>query len=225
MKYPDGLGRISLNGNNFRIDMGSWREKDIIDFSPRATVPGGSVIMSDLGMFQPLVQTDWRHGFGFHWYLDAQGYLSTFGNMDTRQDGLAMLFTKSTSSDTNNNQKDGFCVFNNELFAWGAGGLRRFASGSWSSIYSATAVNFAMNAGDYLIFCPDGARIQKMDTGLNVTNAGLDGNATDYKWLIIHNGFIYAGKDGTNRIHYDSDPALANLEGTVSDTNIIYCGI
>lgn len=219
------IGNITLGGINFRIDVESWRDKDIIDFAPRATVPGGSVVMSDLGLYQPLVQTDWQHGFGFHWYTNAQGYLATVGNLDTRQDGLVMLFTKSTSSDTNNNVKEGFVTFNNALYAWGAAGLRKFSGGSWSSIYSAAAVNHAINAGDYLLFAPDGARIKKMDTSDTVTDAGLNASSTDYRWLIIHNGFVYAGKDGTNMIHYDDNPDLSELEGTSSDPNIIYCGI
>src|SRR5687768_17573022 len=100
------FGDIQLDGKPYRIDVATWRGKDIIDFSPRATVPGGSFVMSDLGLLQPLVQTDWRHGFGFHWYADAMGYLQTVGNIDTRQDGIAMLFTSSTSSETDNNVKE-----------------------------------------------------------------------------------------------------------------------
>src|SRR5687768_15113413 len=97
------LGDITLGGKPYRVDFNTWQGKDVIDFAPRATVPGGAAVMSDLGMFQPLFQTDWRHGFGFHWYSDAMGYMNTIGNIDTRQEGLTMLFTKATSSDTQNN--------------------------------------------------------------------------------------------------------------------------
>ena len=219
------IGNITLDGRLFRVDVQSWRDKDIIDFAPRATVPGGSTVMSDLGLYQPLVQTDWQHGFGFHWYTNAQGYLHTIGNVDTRQDGLVMMMTKATSSDTNNNIKEGFVVFNDVLYAYGAAGLRKFSGGVWSSVYSTTAVNHAINAGDYMLIAPDGARVLKMDTSETITNAGLDASSTDYRWLVIHNGFIYAGKDGTNRIHYDDNPDLSQLEGTTADPNIIYCGI
>ncbi len=216
---------VSLNNKKYLIDLDTWRDKDIIDFAPRATVPGGSVVMSDLGLYQPLVQTDWQHGFGFHWYSDFAGYLATNGNVDTRQDGLVMLMTKATSSDTNNNAKEGFVTFNNTLYSWGAAGLRKFNGTVWSNIYSSAAVNFALATGDYLFFCPDGARIQKMTTGEVVSDAGLDSNATDYKWLIIHNGYIFAGKDGTNQIYFDGNADLSQLEGSTADTDIIYCGI
>ncbi len=218
-------GDIKIGGKDFRIDFASWRGKDVIDFAPRASVPGGSFVMADLGLFQPLVQTDWRHGFGFHWYSDAMGYMSTTGNIDTRQEGIAMLFTKGTSSDTNNNSKSGMVTFNGAVYTWGAAGVRKFAAGSWTSIYSSAAVNFALATADYLFFCPDGARIQKMDTAGTITNAGLDANATDYKWLIIHNGYIYAAKDGSNAIHFDNSTTLASLQGNASDTNRILVGI
>lgn len=219
------FGDISIGGLPYRIDFLSWRGKDVIDFSPRASVPGGSFVMADLGLFQPLVQTDFRHGFGFHWYNDAMGYLQTVGNIDTRQEGLAMMFTQSTSSDTDNNVKEGMTVFNNAVYAWGAGGLRKYSGGSWTSIYSTAAVNFAIATGDYLFFCPDGLRIQKINTSDALSDAGLDANATDYKWLIIHNGYIYAGKDGSNAVHYDNSETLATLQGNSSDTNRILVGI
>ena len=219
------LGDITLGGKPYRIDFESWRGKDVIDFAPRATVPGGAAVLSDLGMFQPLLQTDWRHGFGFHWYSDSMGYMSTVGNIDTRQDGLAMLFTEAVSSDTDANTKEGMTVFNDTIYAWGSGGLRKFTGGSWADVYTAAAVNFALAVGDYLFFVPIGLRIQKMNTAETITDAGLDANAHSYKWLILHNGYIYAGKDGTNAIHFDNDPALGTLQGNSTDTNRILVGV
>ena len=219
------LGDVQLDGKPYRIDLESWRGKDVIDFAPRATVPGGAAVMSDLGMFQPLLQTDWRHGFGFHWYGDAMGYMQTIGNIDTRQDGLIMMFTKATSSDTQNNRKAGGVIFNQNLYTWGSGGLRKFNGSTWSDIYTTTAVNFAMAAGAYLFFAPDGARIKKMDTSEVITDAGLDANASDYKWLILHNGYIYAGKDNSNAIHFDNSETLGTLQGNSSDTNRILVGV
>lgn len=181
--------------------------------------------MADMGLFQPLVQTDWRHGFGFLWYSDAMGYMNTVGNIDTRQEGLAMLFTKATASDTNNNTKSGMTVFNGSVYAWGVGGLRKYSGGSWTSIYSTATVNFALATQDYLFFCPDGLRIQKLSTTDVISNAGLDANAADYKWLILHNGYIYAGKDGSNAIHFDNSDTLATLQGNSSDTNRILVGV
>lgn len=219
------FGDIVIDGKPFRVNLPSYSTRDIVDFAPRATVPGNSYVMADLGLYQPLVQTDWQHGIGFHWYSDAAGYMRTVGNIDTRHDGLVMMFTEPEASDTNNNAKTGGTVFNGNWYTWGAAGLRKYSGGTWTSIYSASAVNYALNVGDYLLFCPDGGRIQKMDTSDVVTNAGLDANASDYKWLIVHNGFIYAGKDGTNRIHYTDKSDASDLEGTTSDPGTIYCGV
>lgn len=219
------LGDISIDNKPYKIEFESWQGKDVIDFAPRATVPGGTAVMSDLGMFQPLLMTDWRHGFGFHWYSDAMGYMNTIGNIDTRQEGLVMLFTKSNQSDTQNNVKRGGVIFNGNLYTWGSGGLRKFNGTVWSNIYTTNAVNYAMAAGAYLFFAPDGARIQKMDTSEVITDAGLDANASDYKWLILHNGYIYAGKDSSNAIHFDSSETLATLQGNSSDTNRILVGV
>jgi hypothetical protein len=219
------LGDIELDGKPYRIEFESFRGKDIIDFAPRATVPGGAAVLSDLGMFQPLLQTDWRHGFGFHWYSDSMGYLQTIGNIDTRQDGLVMMFTQTVGSDSDNNAKSGGVTFNGNVYTWGAGGLRKFNGTVWSDIYTTTAVNYALAAGAYLFFAPDGARIKKMTTSEVITDAGLDANATDYKWLILHNGYIYAGKDGSNAIHFDNDEALGTLQGNSSDTNRVLVGV
>src|SRR3972149_2039846 len=87
------LGDIVLNGNEYQIDMGSYRVRDIVDFAPRASEPGGSIIHSELGLLQPYLQTDFRHGFGFQWHEDAQGYARTDGIVDTRHGGIAMLMT------------------------------------------------------------------------------------------------------------------------------------
>jgi hypothetical protein len=219
------FGDIYINDRPYRIDYQTWRGKDVIDFSPRATVPGGSFTMSDLGLYQPLVQSDWRHGFGFHWYSDSSGYLQTIGNIDTRQNDIAMMFTAATSSDTNNNNKTGMTVFNDAVYTWGAAGLRKFSGGSWTAPYTAAAVNFALATATYLFFCPNGLRIQKMNAAGTITDAGLDANSTDYAWLILHNGYIYAGKDGTNAIHFDNSPTLATLQGNSSDTNRILVGV
>lgn len=219
------LGDIMLNGLPFRINLPSYKAKDIIDFAPRATVPGNSSVMSDLSLYQPLVQTDWQHGFGFHWYSDSAGYLSTEGNIDTRNDGIAMMFTQSTSSETFTVPKRGMTMFEGAMYAWGDGGLFKYDGTTWSGIYTLGKVNCALNAGDYLVFCPDGLRVQKMSTAGVVSDAGLDASSTDYKWMIIHNGFIYAGKDDTNRIHFDTNADLSQLEGTTSDPELINCGV
>ena len=47
------FGDISLNGVNYRIEIGTYRVRDIVDFAPRASAPGGSIIHSELGLYQP----------------------------------------------------------------------------------------------------------------------------------------------------------------------------
>ncbi len=231
----DDTGDIFIDGKPYRINLPSYKSKDIVDFSPRATVPGNSSMMSDLSLYQPLVQTDWQHGFGFHWYSDAAGYLSTTGNIDTRHDGLAMLYTSASDSERSVAPKYGTVVFNNVMYAWGAGGLFKYSyaneidgdtkTAPWSAVYTTGAVNCTLNVGDYLLFCPNGKRLQKMDVNGVITDAGLDVNSTDYKWMVVHNGLIYAGKNGTNRIHFDTNPDCSQLEGTTTDPEVIYCGI
>ena len=46
----DATGDIFRDGQPFRINLGSYKVKDIVDFAPRATVPGNSSMMSDLSL-------------------------------------------------------------------------------------------------------------------------------------------------------------------------------
>jgi hypothetical protein len=215
---------IYLDGKPYKVNLATYQGKDIIDFAPRASVPNGSVFMSDLSLYQPLVQTDWRHGFGFHWYVDSAGYMRTVGNIDTRQNGLAMLFTAAVTADTQNFVKEGFVNFAGVLWSYGLGGLKKWVSGTTWTTVIATAVTLALPAGDYM-FILSTNRIQKMTAAEVVTDAGADANSTDFHWAIIHNGYIYAGKRNTNQIHYDSNADLSQLEGTTADPGTIYCGL
>ena len=217
-------GDIRINDRWYSIDYRSHRTTNVTDFAPRASTPGGSIIHSELNLYQPMLQTDWQHGFGFLWYTDASGYMNTVGNVDTRHRDIVMMFTQSVASDTDNNAKHGFCIWKDKLYAWGAGGLRRFDGSAWSDIYTTGAVNYAFPGGTYLFFCPDDARIKKMDTSDNITDAGNDANSTDYRWLIVHEGYLYASKDDTTYIHRDSTSDLSDLEGTTADLNIITAG-
>ena len=217
-------GDVKINGKYYRINVPSYRSKDVTDFSPKATAAGGAVVHSELMLYQPYLQTDWRHGFGGMWYDDASRYMYTTGQVDTRHPDIAMLFTSATSSETNNNAKEGFCTWNSAVWSWGAAGLRKYSSSAWASAYSTAAVNFAFPAGDYLFYCPDGLRIQKVSTSDVHTDAGNDASSIDYKWMIAHNGYIYAGVDSTNRVHTDSAADLSDLEGTTADPDLIYIG-
>ncbi len=119
------FGDISINDKWYRIDLESYRGRDIVDFSPRASTPGGSIVHSDLMLYQPLMQTDWRHGFGFPWYEDGAGYMKTEGNVDTRHDGIISMFTSSVASDTDNSPKYGGLTHKGIFYTWGPTGIRR----------------------------------------------------------------------------------------------------
>lgn len=222
----DPLGDIRLNGKPYRVDLSSYREKDLADFSPRASVAGNSITQSELMLYQPLYLTDWRHGIGFLWNTDAMGYMQSMGNIDTRQPGIAMLFSAPTSIADDNKNKAGICKFNGHIYSWGESGLRKLTlpAGTWSSIYNAGAVNFALATETYLFFCPDGGQIQKMIANDTYSDAG-DASADDFKWLTIHKGFVYGGVDGTSRIHYSSAADLGDMHGTaIADPAAITVG-
>jgi hypothetical protein len=228
-------GQVKLNGKPYRINLASYRVKDITDFAPRAATPGGSIIHSELGLYQPYMKTDWRHGLGFIWETDPMGYLTTDGNIDTRHPGIVMMFTQAVESDTADQKKEGFTVFNSKVYTWGSGGggvsgVREFASSTWSDIQDDGPadygnVNCLLATKTYLFICPDGARIQKMTTGNVVTDAGDGANATDYRWMVIHGGYIYAGKDDSAVVYRDNNEDLSGLSGdTGDDPNYILVG-
>ena len=156
------ISEVQINGNRYRIDIASWKMKDMSDFAPRATTPGGSIVVSELGLYQVQMQQDFRHGFGYHRYDDAMGYQCTVGNIDTRHENVVMLYTAAVASDTDNAVKYGMCIFNNAVYTWGVSGIRKFNGTAWSSIYSTLPVNFALSTKSYLFFAPDGGRIQKI---------------------------------------------------------------
>lgn len=129
----DKPGDVQLNGRWYKIDLPSYKVKDIIDFAPRAATPGGSVVMSDLNLYQPLLMTDWKHGFGFSWHTDPMGYLRTEGHMDTRHSGRAMLNAQEFLTDSSaGGRRLGFATFNGWAYSYGIGGMRRT-----SGLYSA----------------------------------------------------------------------------------------
>ncbi len=128
-----GTFPIELSGEPYQIEIGSWKARDITDFSPKTTVPGTGAVFGTLQMYQPIMASNWQHGFGFVWHDDEAGYLRTDGGIDTRHRGAAMLFTEAVSSDTNNNQKDGGITYGSSFFTWGASGIRDFTSSTWAN--------------------------------------------------------------------------------------------
>src|SRR5258708_10143555 len=91
------LGDVAINGLYYRINLLSYKKNDIVDFSPRAATPGGSILQSQLGLYQPLYQSDFRHGLGHLWYDDASAYMRTEGNLDTRHHGMVLLYSAGTA--------------------------------------------------------------------------------------------------------------------------------
>ena len=127
-----GVFPIELAGEPYQIEIGSWKGRDITDFSPKTTVPGTGAVFGTLQLYQPIMANNWQHGFGFVWHDDEAGYLRTDGNIDTRHRGAAMLFTNATSSDTNNNIKNGGITYGSSFFTWGVAGVRDYTSAAWA---------------------------------------------------------------------------------------------
>jgi hypothetical protein len=189
-------------------------------------VPGGSAVYSDLMLYQPLLMTDFRHGFGFPWYSDASGYMKSEGCVDTRHAGIAVLYSAGVASDTDNNIKEGMCIFKGTVYTWGPVNVRKFSSGTWSTVYTGD-VNFLLPTSTYLFLFPDGARVQKSTTGASgsFTDTGVDASAIDFKWALIHSGKIYAGEDATHFVHYATESDLSDLEGAgTADAAVVQTG-
>lgn len=220
----DRRGSIKLGDNWYRIAL-PYKERDVIDFSPRTTPPGGGAIYSEMNLYQPLMQTDWRHGFGFQWHTDASGFLNSFGDLDTRQDGIVMLFTKSVSSDTDNHEKKGFVLFKGNTYSYGPHGVRKYLSsgGTWSdaSPVAATEVRHLFSSGKYLYAAMDGLKIYRTNDG--TTWAAVGGNAAsiDYEWIMSYDGYIYAGKHDDPDFTYGLAPS-GNQEYNVGSSNEVY---
>lgn len=213
------LGDIKINGKDYRIDLDSYRVKDLADFSPRTSVPGGSIIMSELLLYQTLVMTDWRHGFGFMWHTDAMGYMNTEGNVETRFAGIAMISTElKFHLDSDDSVKRGFVEWNGSLYSWSDTGLRKmdFVNYTWTNVY-AGSINFAFPTENYLFFCPTNGRIKKINKSDVISDAGINANSIDYAWMAIHRGFIYAGKRNKNEVYYANEEDLSDLHGNPND--------
>ena len=164
------LGDVSINSKHYRIDMNTWRRRDLSDFSPRASVPGGASVYNDLLLYQPLVQEDWRHGFGFSWFRDEAGYQFSHGNIDTRHENLVMMYTASVLG-ANDKAMKGWITWDSKLYGWNDTGLYRRSSmdGTFSLVYTGK-VNYALGTSDYLFVFPDGTRPYYSKTGdANVT--------------------------------------------------------
>lgn len=155
-------GNIKLSGKSYRAV--NYQSFDATDFSPRASTPGGSVVHSDMSIYQPLMQTDFRHGMGFNWYTDVAGYQRTEGGIDTRHPGIAMLFPLPTTSLSISAVPLGFCTFKNALYVWTNSSIYKYSSSTWTIVYPG-AINCLLPTSTYLFMFPDGARPKRSLTG------------------------------------------------------------
>ena len=213
-------GDVLIDSKPYRIDVTSYQRRDIVDFSPRAsTATGASISYSELGLYQTLTQEDFRHGFGFYRYTDAAGFQKTEGEIDTRHPGLVMRYTKSVSSDTDNNLKNGGVTFGNNFYTWGTDAVREYASSSWGESLG-DDTNYLLVGNAYIFALRNGARVQKAALGDQPlvsgdwSNAGTDGNPpSDMKVAAVHGGYMWFAEDGNSFVHYGSEDDLSDLEG------------
>lgn len=225
---------VKINNKYYRIDITTYNIKDVTDFSPRASVPGSGIIYGELGLYQPVMFTDWKHGFGFQWHEDPEGYLYTEGNVDTRHSGIAMLFTQSTQSDSDytTDSRSQFLNFAGDLYSEYNGGIRKYVASDdlWSDAFPTTSdgVKYLWQNGKYLfaltnneIFYASSPSTDASSDGWQTT--GINASSVDYNWLHHHDGYVYAGKDedvnGLNGhyVYFDDNVDLSQLAGTASD--------
>ena len=219
-------GDVLINAKPYRIDVTSYQRRDIVDFSPRAsTATGASISYSELGLYQTLTQEDFRHGFGFYRFTDAAGYQRTEGDMDTRHPGLVMRYTKSVSSETDNNLKNGGVTFGSNFYTWGTDAVREYASGSWSESLGDNT-NYLIVGSGYIFALRNGDRVQKSADGSTWTNAGLDGNTpTSMQVAAMHGGFVWFAEENNSFVHYDDTDDMSTLEGNgETDANVVVVG-
>jgi len=219
-------GDILIDSKPYRIDVTSYQRRDIVDFSPRAsTATGASISYSELGLYQTLTQEDFRHGFGFYRFTDAAGFQRTEGEMDTRHPGLVMRYTKSVSSETDNNLKNGGVTFGSTFYTWGTDAVRKYASGSWSESLGDDTNHLIV--GNSLIFAlRNGARVQKSEDGATWSDAGVNGNPpSDMKAAAFHSGAMWFAEDENSFVHYSEEEDLSDLEGDgKSDAAVVVVG-
>ena len=232
-------GMVSFQGRRFRVLLDTYRQRDLADFSPRASLPSQSINQSELLLYQPLVMTDWRHGFGFMWMTDAMGYMKSDGGIDTRFAGMIASAPKRITIHHRNPRNSDFtrpyyangCIpvvsqSGNYLFLYGDGvyniindSLQGMTSGISGGIFD------ALSTTKYVFFGNVG-RLRKFNLSNSTwSDAGVNSNSAYYHWLRAHNGYIFAGKFGTNQVYFGSNEDLSDLHGDPNDDpDVIYVG-
>lgn len=227
-------GLIKLNGRYFRILPGTYRVRDLADFAPRANLPAQSIVQSELLLYQPIVQEDWRHGMGFMWLTDSMGYQYSEGGIDTRYGGIICLSPKAQPiSVTPIKKYIGTLVVQPDVntihvLFYGVGGIYNYISTEqlFISETAGRSVLSMLATSKYLFYSQNGYRLRKYRfSDGNVSDAGVNSNSKDYHWMVVHNGFVYAGKFQTNQVYYASNDDLSDLHGSPNDDpNVIYVG-
>jgi len=219
-------GHISLGGKEYVIDLRGYKRRDIIDFSPRVSAPGGSVY-SELGLYQTLNLENFQGGFGYPWHSASHPnvYLRTEGNIDTRHSNAVQLFTNYTLSDSDVSA-DGFIEFGGDIWAYSTDGVQKYVSSgaAWSSDALTDSVMDMWHNGYYLFAARESDTIVYGGTDAAAdsdwTEAGLDTDQKGAKWIQHHDGFVYAGKHSASEGHlvfYDDSIILSSMHLISSD--------
>lgn len=206
-----------------------YQRVDASDFAPKTS--SGTLQYSDLHVWQVWAQDFWDHGFGFMKWSDDRGYHSTGDGVDTRHHDIAMLATQFVNSESAKSIKK-FVEFNGDVYGLynTNNGVRKFtvATSTWADTTEVTGTMLdGLNIGSYLVVCPNGARMRKMNAAGTWSNVGVDGaNApTDIAHVCLHGGYFWASEDGKNFLHYASETDVSDLEGNgMADTGCIQVG-
>ena len=202
------LGHIKLNSKYYRVDLNTYRGRDVNDFSPRASTPGGGIVFSQMDAYQMVTQEDWSHGFGFDWFEDVAGYALTDGYIDTREPKMVSLFQGPTANVLGSLSLLGLSYTGQAarpIVAYGrpttAGhsGLYYFlaATSTWTAeaTFNNLTVNHAWNSGVYTFVTVNGNnRFQKTANMVNWTNAGNTDCCVDYRHIVVHDGYVFVSK-------------------------------
>ena len=183
----------------FAIEPSSYVKRDLVDFAPRAG--GGDVAYSNLDLYQIVTQDSWHHGFGFTQFRDKFGHRITSDGVDTRNIGMAMLFTSKVAAyqDATGGMKSCLNFQGETYFNFGTGGVwKRSVSNNYDKVLSGT-VNDLISNGSYLIATLSSARMKTSANGTVWVDAGVSGNPPyNLNRLAIHNGFMWGSESATD---------------------------
>lgn len=203
------VGVIYLDGKPYPVELATYRKQDITDFSPRASLPGGQIMYSELGLYQSLTQDDWQYGFGFEWHIQNNAYLKTVGNIDTRQSGFIQRMTQPTDvTDASSLAIDGFMLWDSDVWGWSSDGLVRLVANgdTVNNVYDEYTIQYAFHTGEYIIALPKDQQPVYSTSG----DCDQPGKAFGFSNIGVNNADLFfqaytAGTDGCSiTITYES---------------------